>query len=86
MTLDEMFGKISHWVRDLFEEDGCTFVTVESGDTLSGIAHKWTGDGDRWRELEAANPEKGWNDQHTMIHPGEKIKLPDVWVKEGPKS
>lgn len=57
--------------------------TVKSGDTGVSIAKKFTGDGNRWKELKAANPAiasrpdpKGWG---MVIYAGDVLKLPTGW-------
>ncbi len=57
-----------------------TYV-VASGDYPIKITQKFTGNGNRWKELIAANPDKptradgAW----TTLMPGEVIKLPQAW-------
>ncbi|WP_243415240.1 peptidoglycan recognition protein family protein [Merdimmobilis hominis] len=46
--------------------------TVKNGDSFWKIAMEQLGDGERWRELAAAN---GMN-ANSMIHPGDVLKLP----------
>lgn len=77
-----MLEALAHWFA---HELGCEpdEVIVQKGDTLWSIAHNGTGDGSRWEELAAANPDKGWDDRHTTIRPGEKIKLPLSWREGG---
>jgi LysM repeat protein len=48
--------------------------TVESGDTLSGIAQKVLGDGNRWHEIFDLNQDQ--IDDPNVIFPGEVLKLP----------
>jgi len=48
-----------------------TYV-VRSGDTLTGIAARLLGDGDRWRELVAANP--GLDPKRLLV--GKSIRVP----------
>jgi hypothetical protein len=57
-----------------------TYVVI-SGDYPIKITQKFTGNGNRWKELIAANPDKptradgAW----TTLMPGEIIKLPQAW-------
>jgi hypothetical protein len=58
---------------------------IESGDTGWAIAKELTGDGARWKELKAANPEiakrpdpKNWG---LVAYPGEVLALPPSWYK-----
>ncbi len=48
--------------------------TVQPGDTLSGIARKTLGDGNRWREIYELNRDQISNPN--LIHPGMVLKLP----------
>lgn len=51
-----------------------TYV-VKSGDSLSEIAQREMGDGDRWKELYEAN--KGAiGDDPDLIHPGTELTIP----------
>jgi LysM repeat protein len=60
--------------------DGVTW-TIQSGDTLSGIASKVIQDASRWREIVAANPDKPKHpDWGLWLNPGDVIKLPASWV------
>jgi predicted chitinase len=47
---------------------------VESGDSLSGIAQKTLGDGERWHEIFDLNRDQ--IDDPNVIHPGQVLKLP----------
>lgn len=49
--------------------------TVEPGDSLWKIAQKLLGAGHRFPEIIAANPGK-LKDEHTVIHPGDKLVIP----------
>jgi nucleoid-associated protein YgaU len=57
-----------------------TYVVI-SGDYPIKITQKFTGNGNRWKELIAANPDKptradgAW----TTLMPGEIVKLPQAW-------
>jgi nucleoid-associated protein YgaU len=54
---------------------GATY-TVRSGDSLSKIAKKQLGDGNRWQEIYALNRDViGANPD--LIKPGQKLRLPD---------
>lgn len=61
--------------------------TVLSGDSPWRIAQKITGDGNRWRELVAANPEKkrAADGSFMYLKAGETLKLPDTWITEPAK-
>jgi nucleoid-associated protein YgaU len=72
-----MFDSLRRWFK---HETGQDYVTVVEGDSLWRIAKEGVGDGNRWRELAAANPDRKWDDQHTTIHHGEQIKLPESWL------
>jgi hypothetical protein len=65
--------------------DGRTY-TVEPGDYGVRIAQKLVGDGNRWRELKAANPEvaKRPDPQRygLVIYPGDVLRLPESWWPE----
>ncbi len=62
-----------------------TYV-VKAGDFPIKIAQKLTGDGNRWHELIAANPEKKTRPDGAFatLFPGEILKLPASWAKPGP--
>jgi putative chitinase len=49
-------------------------VTVQSGDSLSRIAQRELGDGNRWREIFDANRDQIANPN--IIHPGQVLRLP----------
>ena len=55
--------------------------TVQLGDFPSKISQKLTGNGNRWHELIAANPQKktGPDGNFTSLVPGEHLKLPASW-------
>jgi nucleoid-associated protein YgaU len=61
---------------------GGTYV-VKSGDFPIKIAQKLTGDGNRWKELIAANPSKkvAPNGTFAQLMPGEILNLPASWSK-----
>jgi len=67
--------------------DGQTY-TVESNDYGVKIAQKLTGDGNRWRELRAANPQVRGRPDPTnagfVIYPGDVLQLPESWVETPP--
>jgi LysM repeat protein len=54
--------------------EGPKTYTVEDGDTLSGIAAKTLGDGERWNEIFDLNRDQ--IDDANVIHPGQVLKLP----------
>jgi len=49
--------------------------TVKGGDSLSEIAQREMGDGDRWKELYEAN-KAAIGDDPDMIQPGTKLTIP----------
>ena len=59
--------------------------TVQSGDYASRIAQKFTGNGNRWPELCAANPQLA---KHATagcaMYPGNVLTLPASWVPDVP--
>lgn len=52
---------------------------VLSGDNPSGIAQKFTGNAQNFRELAAANPDKSSRILQGVIYAGEILTLPDKW-------
>ena len=48
---------------------------VKKGDSLSEIAQREMGDGDRWKELYEAN-KSAIGDDPDMIHPGTELTIP----------
>jgi nucleoid-associated protein YgaU len=48
--------------------------TVVAGDSLSKIAKKIYGDGNRWKEIWEANKDAVKNPD--LIHPGQQLKIP----------
>jgi nucleoid-associated protein YgaU len=54
---------------------------VTAGDFPIKIATKLTGDGSRWPELVAANPQKktGTDGNFASLQPGEVLRLPESW-------
>jgi len=53
--------------------------TVKKGDTLWGIARKYTGKGIRWTEMWAINKSKSRSKNPNLIYPGEKFTIPSGW-------
>jgi nucleoid-associated protein YgaU len=53
---------------------GSRFYTIQSGDSLSRIAQRELGDGNRWNELFEANREV--IEDPDMIYPGQQIRIP----------
>lgn len=51
--------------------------TVQSGDSLSSIAQRYTGDPSRWPELAAANPAIA---DPNVIAVGQVVTLPTAWA------
>ena len=76
-------GLLSRWETTGLAADGKTY-TVESGDYGVKIAQKLIGDGSRWRELRAANPQIAGrpdpNNYGMVIYPGDVLKLPASWI------
>jgi nucleoid-associated protein YgaU len=60
------------------DDDKHYYVTVGEGDTLSNIAEDLIGDGDRYPEIVAANPDRHF-DAHFTVHVGEKLRVPKSW-------
>ncbi|WP_411138996.1 BTAD domain-containing putative transcriptional regulator [Streptomyces sp. C10] len=56
--------------------------TVAAGDSLSGIAQKKLGDGDRWTDIYAEN--KDTIHDPDLIYPGERVDLPQQEVTPAP--
>ena len=52
-----------------------TIYTVQAGDSLWRISEKFLGGGANFNQLIAANPDK-LKDQNSVIHPGDKLKIP----------
>jgi len=59
--------------------------TVLKGDSAWKIAEKLTGDGNKWKQLIKANPQKrkASNGNFKTLNPGEKLKLPTNWPSTG---
>jgi nucleoid-associated protein YgaU len=55
---------------------------VKAGDNPSKIAAALVHDGNRWKELIAANPQKkkAANGNFASLHPGEVLELPASWT------
>lgn len=51
-----------------------TTYTVQSGDSLSKIAKRFYGDGNKWKIIHAANSAKIPNPD--LIHPGQELIIP----------
>jgi len=54
---------------------GTKTYVVKSGDSLSEIAQREMGDGDRWKELYEANKE-AIGDNPDLIHAGTELTIP----------
>ena len=52
-----------------------TVYTVVAGDSLWKIAAHFLGNGALYPKIIAANPDK-LKDEHTVIHPGDELKIP----------
>ena len=50
--------------------------TVVAGDSLSKIAKKFYGDGNKWKRIFEANRDTVKNPD--LIHPGQVLKIPDA--------
>lgn len=59
------------WIRSVFPY---TYHTVEHGETLSGIAKYYYGDGSRYMEIYEAN--RGVLKDPDKIYPGQRLKIP----------
>jgi len=59
---------------------------VQSGDSPWRIAQKLAGDGARWKELVAANPQKSRaaDGSFKTLNPGEVLNVPAAWAKPAP--
>ncbi|RPJ50091.1 MAG: LysM peptidoglycan-binding domain-containing protein [Methanobacteriota archaeon] len=55
---------------------GSTFYTIVKGDTLSGIAKKFYGDGNKYPQIFEAN--RGIIKNADLIYPGQTIRIPNV--------
>lgn len=78
VSLGALFGR--HETAGL-ESDGAAY-RVENGDNAWAIAKKLTKDGNRWRELVKANPQKKTNPKDgnfATLFAGEKLTLPASW-------
>ncbi|MBN2223589.1 MAG: LysM peptidoglycan-binding domain-containing protein [Deltaproteobacteria bacterium] len=53
-----------------------TFYTIVKGDTLSGIAKKFYGDGNKYHQIFEAN--RGIIKNADLIYPGQTIRIPKV--------
>ncbi|MFA9457434.1 LysM peptidoglycan-binding domain-containing protein [Halalkalibacter sp. AB-rgal2] len=53
--------------------------TVKSGDTLWGIARKYTGNGIRWTEMWSMNKSRSRSKNPDLIYPGEVFRIPSGW-------
>jgi nucleoid-associated protein YgaU len=53
-----------------------TFYTIVKGDTLSGIAKKFYGDGNKYHQIFEAN--RGIIKSADLIYPGQTIRIPKV--------
>lgn len=59
--------------------------TIQHGDYPVGLAKRFTGDGNRWREILPLNPQLKRHSKTgniTNFHPGVVIKVPDSWGKK----
>jgi len=55
---------------------GSTFYTIGKGDTLSGIAKKFYGDGNKYHQIFEAN--RGVIKNADLIYPGQVIRIPSA--------
>jgi nucleoid-associated protein YgaU len=74
-----LFADWFDYKSDAPEEDDHATVTVKRGDSLYAIAQDLTGDGNRWKELADANPDKQWTETY-IIQPGEELRVPKSWL------
>jgi LysM domain-containing protein len=79
---------IAEWVEHIFfpahddpDPDPVCEIKVRKGDSLWKLTDAFTGDGARWPELAAANPDKKFDQDYT-IYPGEVLKVPCAWIDE----
>jgi hypothetical protein len=72
-----------HEASGLDPSNRLTYI-VESGDGPIRIAKKLVGDGNRWRELLAANPKKkvASNGNFVSLLVGERINVPVSWEQD----
>jgi len=63
------------------DSSGQASYTVAEGDSLSGIARRFYGDGRRWPDIAEANGITG-----ELIHPGTSLVLPGLLEGDGPGS
>lgn len=60
-------------------ETGCEYE-IRTGDTLWALATKRTGEGIKWRELLAVNPDVPRHESWGLeVYPGDVIRLPASW-------
>ena len=59
----------------LIPEGATKTYVVKKGDSLSEIAQREMGDGDRWKELYEAN-KAAIGDDPDLIHPGLELTIP----------
>jgi LysM domain len=52
-----------------------TTYTVEAGDSLWKISHKFYGEGSQFHKIIDANPDK-LQDENSVIHPGDELTIP----------
>ena len=79
--IDNVASKFEGIIISLMKSSKLLLSTyeVKSGDTLFGIAKRFTGDGDNYVELTDANPDI--HNKH-LIYPGQVIKLPSKWLNK----
>lgn len=61
----------SDWFNSYFPR---TYHTVEKGDTLSGLAKKYYGDGSQYMKIYNAN--RGKLSDPDKIYPGQRLRIP----------
>lgn len=69
-----------YWFSSVEEHDEeCMTVIVKKGDSLWTIADHLTGDGQRWKELADANPDKTFSADY-VVQPGDVLHVPHSWA------
>ena len=66
------------WAADAAEPD--FIVTIEQGDTLSGLGQRWLAEPRRWTELQRHNKIKDPN----LLVPGSRLAIPVALLREKP--
>ncbi len=79
--MTNLWTKAEKWFESLIMRPGenAVEVVVRNGDSLYHLSEELTGDGERWPELAAANPDAAFDKDYTLT-PGEKLKVPKDWL------